>query len=61
MAAWFVIVAAAAAAAGVSFALLLAPRHQAVPVTSVPVVSGVAQSATAQPAKVGSFVPCHHH
>ena len=63
MAPWLAAVAVAAAAAGVSFVLLLAPQRQAVtstvpvPATSLPVVS--AQPA-AQPAIVGPVLPCHH-
>jgi hypothetical protein len=63
MAARFAAVAAVAAAAGVSFVLLLAPQRQAVtstvpvPATSLPVVS--AQPA-AQPTVVGPVLPCHH-
>ena len=62
MAARFAAVAAVAAAAGVSFVLLLAPQRQVtstvpVPATSLPVVS--AQPA-AQPATVGPVLPCHH-
>ena len=63
MAAWFAAVAVAAAAAGISFVLLLAPQRQAVtstvPVsaTSLPVVS--AQPA-AQSAGVVPVLHCHH-
>ena len=63
MAAWFAAVAVAAAAAGISFALLLAAQGQAVtsavPVraTSLPVVS--AQPA-AQSAGVVPVLHCHH-
>jgi hypothetical protein len=63
MAARFAAVAAVAAAAGVSFVLLLAPQRQAVsptvpvPATSLPVAS--AQPA-AQPAVIGPVLPCHH-
>jgi hypothetical protein len=63
MAARFATVAAVAAAAGVSFVLLLSPQRQAVtstvpvPATSLPVVS--AQPA-AQAATVGPVLPCHH-
>jgi hypothetical protein len=61
MAARFATVAVAAAAAGVSFVLLLVPQHRTASVTSVPAVSGVVQPAAVQPASVGRFVPCHHH
>jgi hypothetical protein len=63
MAAWFAAVAVAAAAAGVSLVLLLAPQRQPVnstvlvPATSLPVVS--AQPAV-QPARVEPVLPCHH-
>jgi hypothetical protein len=62
MAARFAAVAVAAAAAGVSFVLLLAPQRQTVsqtvpvPAASVPVVSAPVQPAV-QPQP---FLPCHH-
>jgi hypothetical protein len=65
MAAWLAAVAVAAAAAGVSFVLLLAPQRQAVTQTvpvstaSRPVVSVPVQPA-AQPAAPQIVLPCHH-
>jgi hypothetical protein len=61
MAAWLAAVAVAAAAAGVSFVLLLAPQHQAVTQT-VPVstASLPAVSAAAQPTAPQLVLPCHH-
>ena len=62
MATRFAAVAVVAAAAGVSFVLLLVPQHRTVSVTSVPAVSGVAvQPAAVQPASDGRFDRCHHH
>jgi hypothetical protein len=65
MAARFAAVAVAAAVAGVSFVLLLAPQRQAVsqtvpvPTASVPVVSAPVQPAV-QPAAQEPVLPCHH-
>jgi hypothetical protein len=65
MAARFAAVAAAAAVAGVSFVLLLAPQRQAVsqtvpvPAASLPAVSASVQPAV-QPAAPDPVLPCHH-
>ena len=65
MAPWLAAVAVAAAAAGVSFVLLLAPQRQAVTQTvpvstaSLPVVSAPVQPAV-QPAAPQLVLPCHH-
>ena len=65
MAARFAAVAVAAAVAGVSFVLLLAPQRHAVsqtvpvPSASLPVVSAPVQPA-AQPAAPEPVFPCHH-
>ena len=65
MAAWFAAVAMAAAAAGVSFVLLLAPQRQAVthtvpvPGASLPVVSAPVQPAVQQAAPE-PVLHCHH-
>ena len=65
MAAWFAVVAVAAAAAGVGFVLLLAPQRQAVtqtvpvPTASHPVVSVPMQPAVQQAAPE-PVLRCHH-
>jgi hypothetical protein len=65
MAARFATVAVAAAVAGVSVVLLLAPQRQAVsqtvpvPAASVPAVSAPVQPAV-QPAAPEPVLPCHH-